>query len=371
MTALADPGRDARRSAARFMKSGAPAAGDPFAPIFIVGVGRSGTSLVHSMLAAHSQFAFPPETQFLRRYVGRGRLARRYLRGGVEAVGATLEADDRIGRLGLDLDQVLSRYVDGAPFSEADLYETLLTCYARARGKPRVGDKDPRAVEFLPLMAQHWPAAHVVHVVRDPRDVLASKKKAAWSRHRWPVTHGFVNRVQLRAGRRSGPRWYGARYHELRYEELIADPEATLRRLTKRLGTPYEEGMLEFGDAARSLVSGEELPWKRETLGPVLTENSGKWIHELAPWEAALAAETCREGVLIVTGGAPAGLPRALRFGVRLLALLLGALEWPWRLYRRATLEWRRRERGRHRLVARIRRLSPNRSPSSATSQRG
>ena len=242
------------------------------------------------MLAAHSHFAFPPETQFLRRYVGRGRLARRYLRGGVAAVGATLEADDRIGRLGLDLDQVLSRYQDGAPFSEADLYETLLTCYAQARGKPRVGDKDPRAVEFLPLMAHHWPAAHVVHVVRDPRDVLASKKKAAWSRHRSSVTHGFVNRVQLRAGRRSGPRWYGARYHEVAYEELIADPETTLRRLTGRLGAPYEEGMLEFGDAARSLVSSEELPWKRETLGPLLTENSGKWI----PRTRALGSGPCR-----------------------------------------------------------------------------
>ena len=330
------------------MTSGLPASGEPFAPIFIVGVGRSGTSLVQSMLAAHSQLAFPPETQFLRRYVGRGQLARRYLRGGVAAVGATLEADDRIGRLGLDLDQVLSRYRDGAPFSEADLYETLLTGYARACSKPRVGDKDPRAVEFLPLMAQHWPAAHVVHVVRDPRDVLASKKKAAWSRHRWSVTHGFVNRVQLRAGRRSGPRWYGARYHEVAYEELIADPEATLRRLTERLGAPYEEGMLEFGDAARSLVSSEELPWKRETLGPLLTENSGKWIHELAPWEAALAVEACREGVRTVNGDgqAPAGLPRAQRLGVRLLALLLRVLEWPYRLYRRATLEWRRRERG-------------------------
>ena len=330
------------------MTSGLPASGEPFAPIFIVGVGRSGTSLVQSMLAAHSHFAFLPETRFLRRYVGRGHLARLHLRGGAAAVSGMLKADVRLRRLGLDLDQVLSRYQDGAPFSEADLYETLLTSYARACGKPRAGDKDPGAVEFLPLMARHWPAAHVVHVVRDLRDVLASKKKAVWSRHRWSVTHGFVNRVQLRAGRRSGPRWYGARYHEVAYEELIADPEATLRRLTERLGAPYEEGMLEFGDAARSLVSSEELPWKRETLGPLLSENSGKWIHELAPWEAALAAEVCREGVLLVSRERPSqpGLSRAWWLTVRLLALLLGALEWPYRLYRRATLEWRCRERG-------------------------
>ena len=81
-----------------------------FAPIFVVGVGRSGTSLVQSMLAAHSQVAFPPEMQFVRRYLGRGRLARAHARGGVAAVRNVLEADDRVGRLGLDLGRVLSRY---------------------------------------------------------------------------------------------------------------------------------------------------------------------------------------------------------------------------------------------------------------------
>ena len=81
-----------------------------------------------------------------------------------------------------------------------------MIAFAEARGKPRVGDKDPRCIEFLPLLARHWPAAHVVHVIRDPRAVLASKKKAAWSRHRSVVTHVFANRVQLRAGRCDGQR---------------------------------------------------------------------------------------------------------------------------------------------------------------------
>jgi len=201
-----------------------------FAPVFVVGVGRSGTSLVQSMLAGHSQLAFPPETQFMRRYVGRGRLTQRHASGGVAAVRAVLEADDRICRLRLDLEQVLACYVRGAPFSEPDLYERLLTCYAEARGKPRVGDKDPRLVEFLPLLARHWPAAHVVHVIRDPRDVLASKKKAAWSSHRSAATHVFANRVQLHAGRRSGPPLFGPRYHEVVYEALLATPEPVLRR---------------------------------------------------------------------------------------------------------------------------------------------
>ena len=314
----------------------------PFAPIFVVGVGRSGTSLVQSMLAAHSQLAFPPETQFVRRYLGRGRLLRCYRSGGVPAVRDALQADDRVRRLGLDLDRVLARYLRDAPFSEVDLYETLLTCYARRARKPLVGDKDPGCVEYLPLLARHWPSAHVVHVIRDPRDVLASKKKAAWSRHRSSVAHMFVNRVQLRAGTRSGPRLFGDHYHEIVYETLLAEPETTLVRLTDRIGVSYEEGMLEFNDAARALVSSEELPWKRETLGPLRATNAGKWRRELANWEATAAAEICREGVTMVARARQreGGTPRAPRLGTFFVSLMLRAAEWPYSLYRRGRLAW-------------------------------
>lgn len=315
-----------------------------FAPVFVVGAGRSGTSLVHAMLAAHSGLALPPETGFARRYVGRGRLARRHARGGAPAVRELLEADERVGRLGLDLDRVLARYRDGAPFSEADLYETLLTTYAETLGRPRAGDKDPRLVEFLPLLARHWPAAHVVHVVRDPRDVLASKKKAAWSRRRSAAAHVFATRVQVRAARRDGPRLFGPHYHEVVYEALLADPAVVLRELTRRLGLPYEAGMLDFADAARALVAADEMAWKRETLRPLLTANTGKWRRELSPREAALAERVCpMGGTVAADGGGAARAPSpAGRLAVACLAALLRLLEWPYRVWRRGTLLLRR-----------------------------
>lgn len=310
-----------------------------FAPIFVVGVGRSGTSLVQSMLAAHSQLAFPSETQFVRRYVGRRRLARAYARGGVAALRTVLEADERLSRLGFDLGPVLARYAGGMPFSEVDLYEALLTAFAETRGKPRMGDKDPRCIEFLPLLARHWPQAHVVHVIRDPRDVLASKKKAAWSRQRSTLVHVFANRAQLRTGRRDGQRLYGSRYHEVVYEALLADPVAVLRDLTERLGLPYESGMLEFAGAAKALVAAEELPWKRETLGGLLTGNVGKWRQELPPWEAVLTEEVCYEGVtLAATGERSPRLRLVDRLAVRCTAWILRILGWPYAAWRRYTL---------------------------------
>jgi len=123
--------------------------------LFIIGVGRSGTSLLQSMFAAHPNVGFLPESAFLRRYVYRGNLHSAYGLGGKKAVIKILEQDEKFARTGLN-----------------NLW---------------IGDKDPRLVEFLPLVKTLFPDAHVIQVIRDPRDVLVSKKKAAWSKDKLTV----------------------------------------------------------------------------------------------------------------------------------------------------------------------------------------
>jgi hypothetical protein len=72
------------------------------------------------------------------------------------------------------------------------------------------------------------------------------------------------------------------------------------------VGIPFDPAMLAFGDAARTLVADEELSWKRETLGPLLTTNAGKWTRELSPWRADVTAAVCDEA-LRDFGYAPGG----------------------------------------------------------------
>jgi hypothetical protein len=265
-------------------------------PVFVCGVGRSGTSLVQSMLASHSELAFPPETGFLRRYVLSRALTRAYRVGGLDAVAATLADDQRIARLGVDVASVLSAFVNGGRrFSDAAVYEELLSRCSSSAGKPRVGDKDPRLIEFLPVVHRHWPRAFVVHVIRDPRDVLASKKLAAWSERKPSLLHVFASAHQLRSGRRFGPRLFADHYVELIYERLTADPETELKSVCDAIGLRYEAGMMDFAKAAKTLVSDEELAWKRETLGPLLSDNTGKWRDSLTDWEVALTELACGE----------------------------------------------------------------------------
>lgn len=268
-------------------------------PIFVVGVGRSGTSLVQSMLASHSQLAFPPETNFIRRYLATGRIARLANQRGLQAVVALLESDQAFRRVGLSAAELVDAVSRAGEVTDFTLYRHLLRTYAESRGKPRIADKDPRSVEYLGLLARLFPDAWVVHVIRDPRDVIASKKVAAWSSGRSPLQHIFANRVQLRMGRRDGRRLFGARYQEVLYERLLADPENVLQTVCSRLGVQYEPNMLEFGRAASDLVSQSELSWKRETLGPLLADNPGKWRQALSAWETAATERACEEAMSV------------------------------------------------------------------------
>jgi hypothetical protein len=305
--------------------------------VFVVGVGRSGTSLLQSMLHAHPAICFAPETSFVRRLVATGRLDRVFRDDGAHGVASFLERDALVVRLGIKSAELRARVLAlGDKFEAATLYRDLLSAYVVQRRPDAVyiGDKDPRSVEFLPFMRRRFPEAYVLHIVRDPRDVLASKKKAAWSRGRSALAHLFAHRVQLRMGREWGACLFGERYVELRYEDLIADPTEALTRVCAALGLPYETRMLEFTGASRELVAEDELDWKRETLGPLLSSNRDKWAGALTPWEAALADAVCGEA-LRAYGYARAQDPRAgARLGARVVAMAAALADPAYRRYR-------------------------------------
>ena len=263
---------------------------------FIVGVGRSGTSLLQSMLAAHPQVTCLPETAFIRRMVFPGYLHSIFQRHGQKAVLLALAQDDYFGRTELDASKVIGRALARGGLLDAAVYREMLSSYA-GKDKAWAGDKDPRAIEFMPLLAEVLQDVHVIHVFRDPRDVLASKKKAAWSRKGHVWKHVFANRVQFRIGCIQGPALFGPKYHMVCYEDLLAAPEEVLDSLCKELGIQYDSSMLSFGNAAKKLVSEKEMSWKKETLGPLLACNMGKWKKKLHPREVRLTELCCREAI--------------------------------------------------------------------------
>jgi hypothetical protein len=107
--------------------------------------------------------------------------------------------------------------------------------YAAARGKPRYGDKTPAYMEHLGLLDRAFPGARYVHIARDGRDAglsfLAMRRRPrfSWARPRSLAAFAAAWRQEVAAARRFGATTAAGRDLELRYEDLVAEPDRRLR----------------------------------------------------------------------------------------------------------------------------------------------
>lgn len=266
--------------------------------VFVVGVGRSGTSLLQAMLNAHSKIAFVPEVNFLRRFVLTDSLEVLRRDKGEEALKQLLRSDSWLARLELDLDDMLAKIKLEGQSVALPIYSEILKTWLTKEQKVIIGDKDPRSIEFLPQLHRLFPQASVIHIYRDPRDVLLSRKKAEWSKDRSIYNHLFVIAVQLKLAHRQ-LHAFGSRSLEIAYEWLTNSTEEVLRTVCTFLSVEYEIGMLDFTESARELVSAEEMQWKKETLAPLTKSSVGQWERGLTKWEVALVEKNVRTASVI------------------------------------------------------------------------
>jgi len=256
---------------------------------FIIGVGRSGTSLLQSILSSHSKIAIPPETGFVRHNL------LSWQKSANLTVKNYLKKNDKLGRV----DGIWEKYKGKEYQTDRDFYSCFLERYVERKGKSIAGDKDPRLVEFIDAVSDLFPNAKFIHLVRDPRDVLLSKKKAEWSKGKPNWYHIFANYLQLKMGERQGQNLPEDQYLLITYESLLAAPENTIEKLCTFLDVEFEESMLSFQDKAKELISEKEKQWKKETMGPLLKDNTGKWKGELNDKEIALTELLCKQAFSI------------------------------------------------------------------------
>lgn len=213
-------------------------------PVIVLGVGRSGTTLLRVMLDRHSELAIPYESFFV------PQLAHRH--GRRPQLGEFLDDLARLRTLydwGIRAEDVRPRLREGMTTSEA--IAAIFETYAERQRKRRWGDKTPLYMQQLALLERLFPAAIWIHLVRDGRDAALSflELPAGFSGKTWARPHTVPQfaarwRTEILAARRLG-RQAGKRYLELRYEDLVAEPERELRRISGHASLPWEPGMLD------------------------------------------------------------------------------------------------------------------------------
>jgi hypothetical protein len=206
---------------------------------FIVGSPRSGTTLLRAMLDSHPDLAIPPESYFI---VSLARLEDEF---DLDRFREALLDHERFRLWELDDAEVFAALDQASPISYSDAIRALYRLYASDRGKPRYGDKTPRYSIDIPLLARLFPESRFIHIIRDGRDVSLSLMDVRLGQgHMREAARLWRSRVS--EGRRAGGRLGATRYQEVRYEDLIDDPEASLRRLSSFIDLPFDPGMLAY-----------------------------------------------------------------------------------------------------------------------------
>jgi len=282
--------------------------------VFIVGIGRSGTSLLQNMLNSSSRVDFLPENSFLRRYVASGEFERLVTAYDAEKVADILLADESFRRIALEKDK-LSEMISGCgEHSGIEFFTMVMREFCVDSSRLRfVGDKDPRLIEYLPLLHGGFPGARLIHIYRDPRDVALSKTKAAWSKGRPFFANLFAGRVQWALVREYGEKLFGEKFFELAYEDLTSSPESTIREICDFLDIEFELSMMLPSEGGAVLVAKDEMSWKKESLGPVLSNNSEKWRKGLSSSQIALS-ETIATKMMLQAGYTESGAKNCLNF---------------------------------------------------------
>lgn len=250
--------------------TGADTDGGPV-PLFIVGMPRSGTTLLERTLAAHPDVADAGE---LRDFACQLRWCCDRM-GGPHPDAALIDAATHV-----DPALLGRRYMEHAAW--------------RADGRGYFIDKLPANFLLAGLIAAALPNARIVHMTRDPMDSCFSNLKALFG-DAYPHTYSQPDmaRHYLRY-RRLMSHWvrmFPGRILEVGYESLVTDPEAQARRVLAFCGLPWSGEVL--GEKARSgMVGTASTVQVRE---PIHTRYLGQWrtyARHLVPLQTMLGCST-------------------------------------------------------------------------------
>ena len=321
-------------------QSNAPGGSSRSEPFFIVGSGRSGSTMLRMMLSADSQVCIPPETWFIRSLVSElplgGPLDEAQVNRAVDIITGHRRWSD------LELSSEIFTPFTSSPASLRDLVDCVYDTLLDREGKTILGDKTPPYIDILPELAKLYPGARFIYLLRDGRDATYSFFTKKW-KGRWLYQHTYEwrNAVRKYEGYCRLPE-LSSRVLEVRYEDLILDTDDTLHQIHKFLGLPYSEAALNWQEHVKDKVPGREQKIHGKLSRAPRASDVDRWRRDLTPRQLFIV-EAFLHRELRFSGYSPHfyGLPARLAFpAVRAYcSVVLPAFDW---FSRACSYAWKR-----------------------------
>ncbi|MFB6258378.1 MAG: sulfotransferase [Flavobacteriales bacterium] len=250
---------------------------------FILASERSGTNLLRSLLGAHSAIASPAPAPVMSYFQRRAHIYQAY--------------EDHPTPLVEDLQELLA--LEGSPFrwDEIPSYEDLrprikgngaigvmaafYEAYADSKGVQNSLCKEADLFGSSFLIDRSFSDARFIYLVRDGRDVALSERNSPTKKRPTYLLAERWEEEQAHCLNAYGEFAPEGKAYFLRYEDLLEDPEGTMKGLLDWAGLDYEEGIFEYyreGQAERGASSGHL--WENLDR-PMIRDNSGKFRTDL------------------------------------------------------------------------------------------
>ncbi len=237
-----------------------PPQNDP-GPVFVVGMWRSGTSLLYTLLNQHPGIALMYEADLP---------LLRQLFSGDSGKSDWLERwefwNSALTRHRIDRQRI--------PSSVPDLRSAAEIVWKQYAGGALYGEKSPNYYDSLQWLSEEFPNARFVVIWRDPADICRSIIRAAQTGSSFFAKHGIPNRALIGTRRLKSEcealAKRGVPLHEIQYEEMIEEPERILSGICSFLRIPFDPQMASLDGADRSAIyeADHHAGVKSKTIGP-------------------------------------------------------------------------------------------------------
>ncbi len=230
-------------------------------PFFIIGCGRSGTTLLRLMLTSHPQISIPPESRFIILLSTKWGHVTITKEAQVAALISDLYQEKKFVEWGLTPVKLQERLQKHLPLGFPRFVELIHQMYWELYHPQATywGDKNPMYAFQIANLKNMFPDARFIHLIRDGRAVFNSFISANQRAGRkiWPEHPARAAKEWTKHLRATMPYRQDENYFEIHYENLIQAPEKTLRNICDFLQLVYHEAMLNYHAINKNILVNE------------------------------------------------------------------------------------------------------------------